>query len=72
MVAPTQVDEKTRTASFRISLPLADVATGRYTVEAVVVEASGAQAVFGRNYFALRPPPAAPAPPAAPTNTGGE
>ncbi len=72
MVAPTQVDEKTRTASFRISLPLADVAAGRYTVEAVVVEAGGAQAAFGRNYFALRPPPAAPAPPAAPTPTGGE
>ncbi len=68
MVAPAQVDEKTRTASFRISLPLADVAAGRYTVEAVVVEAGGAQAAFGRNYFALRPPaPASPAatPPAA-------
>ena len=33
-----------------------DVAIGRYTVEAVVVEAGGAQAAFGRNYFALRPP----------------
>jgi hypothetical protein len=66
MVAPAQVDEKTRTVSFRISLPLADVAAGRYTVEAVVVEAGGAQAAFGRNYFALRPPtPAAPASPAA-------
>jgi hypothetical protein len=33
----------------------------------VVVEAGGAQAAFGRNYFALRPPiaPAAPATPAA-------
>jgi hypothetical protein len=77
MVAPAQVDEKTRTASFRISLPLADVATGRYTVEAVVVEAGGAQAVFGRNYFALRPPTAAPATPAAPASAqpappGGE
>jgi VWFA-related protein len=66
MVAPAQVDEKTRTASFRISLPLADVAAGRYTVEAVVVEAGGAQAAFGRNYFALRAPtPAAPAAPSA-------
>jgi hypothetical protein len=56
-------------------MPLADVATGRYTVEAVVVEAGGAQAAFGRNYFALRPvtltptaaPPADPA--AAPAST---
>jgi hypothetical protein len=42
------------------------VAAGRYTVEAVVVEAGGAQAAFGRNYFALRPPPpVAPVSPAA-------
>jgi hypothetical protein len=27
-------------------------------VQAVVVEAGGAQAAFGRNYFALRPPAA--------------
>jgi VWFA-related protein len=67
IVAPAQVDDKTRTASFRISLPLSTVAIGRYTVQAVVVEAGGAQAAFGRNYFALRPPiaPAAPATPAA-------
>jgi hypothetical protein len=52
------VDDKTRTASFRISLPLNTVAIGRYTVQAVVVEAGGAQAAFGRNYFALRPPAA--------------
>jgi VWFA-related protein len=56
IVAPAQVDDKTRTASFRISLPLNTIAIGRYTVEAVVVEAGGAQAAFGRNYFALRPP----------------
>jgi hypothetical protein len=67
IVGPAQVDDKTRTASFRISLPLNTVAIGRYTVQAVVVEAGGAQAAFGRNYFALRPPvaPSASAMPAA-------
>ena len=66
MVAPEQVDDKTRTASFRISLPLASVPLGSYTVQAVVVEAGGAHAAFGRNYFALRAEPATPAPTAAP------
>ncbi len=66
MVAPAQVDEMTHTASFRISLPLANVAPGRYTVQAVVVEAGGAQAAFGRSYFALRQPAAASTPAAAP------
>jgi hypothetical protein len=72
IVAPAQLDDKTRTASFRISLPLNMVAIGRYAVQAVVVEAGGAQAAFGRNYFALRPPvaPSAPAAPAA-TGSGG-
>jgi len=68
MVAPAQVDDKTRTASFRISLPLAGVPLGSYTVQAVVVEAGGAHAAFGRNYFALRAEPTAtptPAPPPA-------
>jgi hypothetical protein len=64
LVAPAQVDDKTRTASFRISVPLAQVGTGRYTVEAVVVEAGGEQAAFGRSYFALRPPTQATTPPA--------
>ena len=54
VVAASQVDDKTRTASFRISLPLNTIGIGRYTVQAVVVEPGGAQAAFGRNYFALR------------------
>ena len=72
MVAPAQVDDKTRTASFRISLPLNTIAAGRYTVQAVVVEAGGAQAAFGRNYFAVRPPivPSTPATPAASGSSG--
>jgi len=68
MVAPTQVDDKTHTASFRISLPLTSVPQGSYMVQAVVVEAGGAHAAFGRNYFALSAEPAAapvPAPAAA-------
>jgi VWFA-related protein len=68
LVAPAQVDDQTHTASFRISLPLADVATGRYTVQAIVVQAGGGQAAFGRNYFALRP--ATPA--STTTGSGGD
>ena len=39
MVAPTEYDEKSRTASFRLSLPLAGLSAGRYTVQAIVVDA---------------------------------
>ena len=63
VVAPSQVDDKTRTASFRISLPLSSIGIGRYTVQAVVVEPGGTQAAFGRNYFALRATAAAPTAP---------
>ena len=61
MVAPAEYDEKTRTASFRISLPLVGLAAGRYTVQAIVVDAGTTYSAFGRNYFALRatPKPAA-------------
>jgi len=76
MVAPTEYDDKTHTASFRISLPLVDLNAGRYTVQAIVVDAGTAYSAFARNYFALRStakPAAAvtvpPAPaPAAPAN----
>jgi VWFA-related protein len=53
MVEPAEYDEKTRTASFRISLPLAGLAAGRYTVQAIVVDAGTSYAAFARNYFAL-------------------
>jgi hypothetical protein len=76
LVAPAEVDAKTRTAAFRISLPLERLTPGRYTVQAVVVEAGDEQAAFARAYFALRqspatpganPPPSSPgAPPARP------
>ncbi|HEV3219790.1 MAG TPA: VWA domain-containing protein [Candidatus Acidoferrales bacterium] len=66
IVEPADVDPKTRTASFRISLPLEKLPIGRYTVQAVVVEAGGTQSAFARNYFALRKPAAAsPTAPAA-------
>ncbi len=54
MVAPAEYDEKTRTASFRISLPLAGLIAGRYTVQAVAVDAGTTYAAFARNYFAIR------------------
>ena len=55
LVEPTQVNEANHTVSFRMSVPLSSVGSGRYTVQAVVVEAGGEQAGFARSYFALRP-----------------
>jgi len=57
MVAPTEYDEKSRTASFRLSLPLTGLGAGRYTVQAIVVDAGTTYSAFARNYFALRPAP---------------
>ena len=54
MLAPAEVDEKTRTASFRISLPLSGLNAGRYTVQAIAVDAGTSYAAFARNYFAIR------------------
>jgi VWFA-related protein len=61
MVAPSEYNAKSRTASFRISLPLTALNAGRYTVQAIVVDAGAGYAAFGRNYFAVRsaPKPAA-------------
>jgi VWFA-related protein len=55
MVTATEYDEKNRTASFRLSLPLSGLTAGRYTVQAIVVDAGTTYAAFARNYFALRP-----------------
>ncbi len=71
MVAPTEYDEKSRTASFRLSLPLAGLSSGRYTVQAIAVDAGTTYAAFARNYFALRPaskPAASAAIPSPPAN----
>src|ERR1019366_8477070 len=57
MIEPAEYNEKTRTASFRISLPLGGLNAGRYTVQAIVVDAGTAYAAFARNYFALGPAP---------------
>jgi VWFA-related protein len=62
LLSPTEVDAKSRTASFRISLPLAKLPTGRYTVQAVVIGAGTQESAFGRAYLALQQtPPANPA-----------
>ena len=66
LLAPTQIDANTHTASFRVSLPLSKLPTGRYAVQAVVVGAGTQQAAFGRSYLALQQVPAAPNP-ATPT-----
>jgi VWFA-related protein len=71
MVEPAEVDPKTGAASFRISIPLDSIAPGRYTLQAVAVEAGTQQAAFARNYFALRvatPPAPSAAPAAAPAS----
>lgn len=67
MIEPSAVNEANHTASFRLSVPLSAVASGRYTVQAIVIEAGGEQAAFGRGYFALR---AATATPAASPSSG--
>jgi VWFA-related protein len=71
LLAPTEVDPKTHTASFRISLPLAKLPTGRYTVQAVVIAAGTQQSAFGRAYLALAQPEAAPNPAAPPVPAPG-
>ena len=42
LLAPTEVDDKTRAASFRMNLPLASMTAGSYMVQAVVVEPGSA------------------------------
>ncbi len=66
LLAPTALDPKTHTASFRISLPLAKLPTGRYTVQAIVIAAGTQQSAFGRAYLALAQAEPAPNPAAAP------
>jgi VWFA-related protein len=63
LVAAAETNVKARAASFRISLPLEKLPTGRYTVQAVAVDAGTQLAAFGRAYLALRAPAAA-----SPTN----
>jgi hypothetical protein len=65
------VDAKKYTASFRISLPLAKLQGGRYTVQAVVIAPGTQHSAFNRAYLALQYPalvPNAPNPAATPAN----
>lgn len=77
LVAPAAYDSKTRTASFRIQLPLDRLPLGRYTLEAVSIVAGTPFAAFSRASLALvvpqpagtqtAPPPAADAGSTAPS-----
>ena len=66
LLAPTAVDTKTRTASYRIRLPLAKLPSGHYTVQAIAIAAGTQQSAFGRAYLALDQAPQAPNPAAVP------
>jgi VWFA-related protein len=68
LLAPAEVDAKKSAASFRISLPLAKLQGGRYTVQAVVIAPGTQHSAFRRAYLALLSMP--PAPAAAPPPTG--
>src|SRR5580700_4962085 len=74
LLAPSEVDAKKSTASFRISLPLSKLQGGRYTVQAVVIAPGTQHAAFGRSYLALLQAPPAPAstPASSPTNSPPE
>ena len=61
LLAPAEVDAKKYTASFRISLPLAKLQGGRYTVQAVVIAPGTQHAAFRRAHLALLSTPPAPA-----------
>ncbi|MGA2845623.1 MAG: VWA domain-containing protein [Candidatus Acidiferrales bacterium] len=63
LLAPSEVDPKKYTASFRISLPLAKLQGGRYTVQAVVIAPGTQHSAFSRAYLALQYPPPAPSVP---------
>lgn len=69
LLTPEQLDAKTRTASFRMSLPLSKLPPGRYTVQAVVIAPGTQHSVFARSYLALQaaaPPAPSPAGPGGP------
>src|SRR5271155_1479453 len=65
LLAPSEVDAKKSVASFRISLPLAKLQGGRYTLQTIVIAPGTQHAAFSRTYMALRSTP--PTPAASPT-----
>src|SRR5258705_11662159 len=71
MLEPAEYDGETRTASFRISLPLSGLNAGGYTAQAAVDAARTSYASIARNYFVLRSaakPAAAADVPSSPAN----
>jgi VWFA-related protein len=62
LLTPTGIDEATHTASFRISLPLSKLPTGRYTVQAIAIAAGTQHSAFARTFLALQSPPPPPTP----------
>jgi VWFA-related protein len=73
MLAPSEIDPKKYVASFRISLPLAKLQGGRYTVQAIVIAPGTQHSAFSRTYLALQYPPPSPPPGSTvvPTNPSG-
>jgi VWFA-related protein len=70
LLGPAEVDAKKHAASFRISLPLAKLQGGRYTVQAVVIAPGTQHSAFRRAYLALLSTrPAASTAPASPAGT---
>jgi VWFA-related protein len=66
LLTPTGIDESTHTASFRISLPLSKLPTGRYTVQAIAIAPGTQHSAFARTFLALQSPPPIPSPTNAP------
>lgn len=69
MLAPSDVEPKKYVASFRISLPLAKLQGGRYSVQAVAIAPGTQHSAFSRTYLALQYPPPAPNPSPAPASS---
>jgi VWFA-related protein len=71
MLAPSGIDPKKYVASFRISLPLAKLQGGRYTLQAIVIAPGTQHSAFSRTYLALQYPPSSPPSGSAPANPTG-
>jgi hypothetical protein len=67
LVSPADVDAKRSIASFRISLPLAKLPGGRYSLQTIAVAPGTQHSAFSRTYLALLTPPA----PAGPSTPAG-
>ncbi len=57
LVSPAEVDAKRSIASFRISLPLAKLPGGRYSLQTIAVAPGTQHSAFSRTYLALLTPP---------------